>query len=323
MQLGDVGTARDFLLQLVHGCRTYPVYTLGHVDTRPARLRVGVVGVGRVGSALGAALARAGHDVVAVSGVSTLSRRRAEQMLPGVPVLPPDEAVAAAEFVLLAVPDDDLRPLVAGLADTGAWRPGQLVAHTSGAQGIGVLDPAAARGVIALALHPVMTFTGRPEDLDRIDGATFGVTAPDELRAVAESLVLEMGGEPVWVPETARPLYHAALSLGANHLVTLVNDALQLLDGVGVQDSPRLIAPLLSAALDNALRLRDAALTGPVSRGDAATVQSHVRTLAREAPDVLPSYRAMARRTAERARTHGRISDQQADAVLGALGAPS
>ena len=323
MQLGDVGTARHFLLQLVHGCRTYPVYTLSHVDTRPARLRVGVVGVGRVGSTLGAALARAGHDVVAVSGVSALSRRRAEQMLPGVPVLPPDEAVAAAEFVLLAVPDDDLRPLVAGLADTGAWRPGQLVAHTSGAQGIGVLDPAAARGVIALALHPVMTFTGRPEDLDRLDGATFGVTAPDELRAVAESLVLEMGGEPVWVPETARPLYHAALSLGANHLVTLVNDALQLLDGVGVQDSPRLIAPLLSAALDNALRLRDAALTGPVSRGDAATVQSHVRTLAREAPDVLPSYRAMARRTAERARTHGRISDQQADAVLGALGAPS
>ena len=309
-------------MQLVHGCRTYPVYTLSHVDTRPARLRVGVVGVGRVGSTLGAALARAGHDVVAVSGVSALSRRRAEQMLPGVPVLPPDEAVAAAEFVLLAVPDDDLRPLVAGLADTGAWRPGQLVAHTSGAQGIGVLDPAAARGVIALALHQVMTFTGRPEDLDRIDGATFGVTAPDELRAVAESLVLEMGGEPVWVPETARPLYHAALSLGANHLVTLVNDALQLLDGVGVQDSPRLIAPLLSAALDNALRLRDAALTGPVSRGrrDRAEPRPHPRP---RGPRRLPSYRAMARRTAERARTHGRISDQQADAVLGALGAPS
>lgn len=282
---------------------------------RPARLRVGVVGVGRVGSALGAALARAGHEVVAASGVSAQSRRRAEQMLPGAALLAPDETVAAADFVLLAVPDDVLRPLVAGLAETGAWRPGQLVAHTSGAQGIGVLDPAAARGVLALALHPVMTFTGRPEDLDRLDGASFGVTAPDELRPVAESLVVEMGGEPVWVPESARALYHAALSIGSNHLVTLVNDTLALLDGVGVEQPARLVAPLLSASLDNVLRLRDAALTGPVSRGDVATVVSHVRTIASRAPDVLPSYAALARRTAERAQAAGRLTADQAAAL--------
>ncbi len=282
---------------------------------RPARLRVGVVGVGRVGSALGAALARAGHEVVAVSGVSAQSRRRAQNLLPGAELLAPDETVAAAEFVLLAVPDDVLRPLVAGLADTGAWRPGQLVAHTSGAQGIGVLDPAAARGVLALALHPVMTFTGRPEDLDRLNGATFGVTSTDELRPVAESLVVEMGGEPVWVPEPARALYHAALSIGSNHLVTLVNDTLALLDSVGVEEPARLVAPLLSASLDNVLRLRDAALTGPVSRGDVATVSAHVRTLSERAPDVLPSYAALARRTAERAQASGRLSAGQADAV--------
>ncbi len=286
---------------------------------RPARLRVGVVGVGRVGATLGAALARAGHEIVAVSGVSDESRRRAERMLPGVPVLPLDQVVAAADFVLMAVPDDALRPLVAGLAEAGAWRPGQLVAHTSGAQGIGVLDPAAARGVLALALHPVMTFAGRPEDLDRLTGATFGVTAADELRPVAESLVLEMGGEPVWVPESARALYHAALTVGANHLVTLVNDALGLLSGAGVAEPARLLAPLLSAALDNVLRLGDAALTGPVSRGDVATLATHLRTLADRAPAVLPSYRAMARRTAERAHASGRLGDTQFAAVLDTL----
>ena len=70
-----------------------------------------------------------------------------------------------------------------------------------------------------------MTFTGRPEDLDRLEGASFGVTASDELRPVAEALVVELGGEPIWVPESARPLYHAALTMGANYLVTLVNDA--------------------------------------------------------------------------------------------------
>ena len=283
---------------------------------RPGRLRIGVLGAGRVGSALGAALARAGHEVVAAAAVSAESLRRAERLLPQARILPPDEVVAAADLVLLAVPDDALRALVAGLAETGSWRAGQIAAHTSGAQGIGVLDPAAARGVLPLALHPVMAFTGRPEDLDRLDGAPFGVTAPEEARPVAESLVLEMGGEPVWVPETARPLYHAALSVGSNHLVTLVNDALALLDTAGVAESARLLAPLLSASLDNVLRLRDAALTGPVSRGDTETVTRHLRTLGERAPEVVASYRAMALRTAERAAAAGRLSAPQYRALV-------
>jgi predicted short-subunit dehydrogenase-like oxidoreductase (DUF2520 family) len=286
---------------------------------RPARLRVGVVGAGRVGSALGAALARAGHEIVAVSAVSAESRRRAERFLPGVPVRPADETVAAADFVLLAVPDDVLRGLVTGLADVDAWRPGQLAAHTSGARGIAVLDAAAARGVLALALHPVMTFAGRPEDVDRLAGASWGVTAPDDLRPVAESLVLEMGGEPVWVPESARALYHASLTVASNHLVTLVNDALALLSGAGVPDPARLVGPLVAASLENVLRLGDAALTGPVSRGDVATVAAHVETLRRSAPDVLASYQAMARRTAERALASGRLTETQAAAVLEVL----
>jgi predicted short-subunit dehydrogenase-like oxidoreductase (DUF2520 family) len=272
-----------------------------------------------VGATLGAALARAGHHVVAASAVSDQSRARAERLLPGAPLLPADEVVAEADFVLLAVPDDVLRSLITGLADTDAWRAGQLVAHTSGAHGIGVLDSAAARGVSPLALHPVMTFTGRAEDLDRIAGATFGVTAPQELRPVAESLVLEMGGEPVWVPEPARALYHAALTIGSNHLVTLVNDALSLLEGAGVAEPGRLAAPLLSASLDNVLRLGDAAMTGPVVRGDVATVATHVATLREQAPEMLPAYLAMARRTAERARTSGRLAAERAAEVLAVL----
>jgi predicted short-subunit dehydrogenase-like oxidoreductase (DUF2520 family) len=269
---------------------------------RPARLKVGVVGAGRVGSVLGAALARAGHEIVGVSAVSDASVRRAEKWLPGAPILPLDDVVAGAELVLLTVPDDALRTLVAGLADADVWRGGQLVAHTSGAQGIGVLDPAAARGVLPLALHPVMTFAGRPEDLDRLAGATWGVTAPEELRPVAELIVIELGGEPVWIPEPARPLYHAALAISSNHLVTLVNDALDVLRRAGVGEPARLLAPLTSAALDNVLRLGDAALTGPVARGDVATVSRHLAELAANDPDIEPAYRAMARRTAERAK---------------------
>jgi predicted short-subunit dehydrogenase-like oxidoreductase (DUF2520 family) len=286
---------------------------------RPARLRIAVVGAGRVGSTLGAALRRVGHEIVAATAVSDTSLARVERFLPGVDVMPADEAAAVADFVLLAVPDDALAGLVAGLARTGVWRGGQLAAHTSGAHGLGVLAPASDLGVLPLALHPVMTFAGRPEDLDRIEGASFGVTAPPEARPVAESLVVEMGGEPVWVPDEARPLYHAALSIASNHLVTLVNDALSLLDGAGVAEPGRLTAPLLSASLDNALRLRDGALTGPVARGDVETVAAHVRTLAATAPDVLPAYVAMARRTAERAQRSGRLSAARAADLLAAL----
>ncbi len=282
-------------------------------------LQVGILGTGRVGSVLGAALARAGHEIVAASGVSRESRRRAERLLPNVAILAPDEVVSAAELVVIAVPDDVLRGLVAGLASTDTWRPGQLVAHTSGAHGIGVLDPAAARGVLPLALHPAMTFAGRPEDLDRLAGASFGVTAPEELRAVAEALVVEIGGEPVWVPELARPLYHAALSLGSNYLVTLVNDCVQMLSGAGVEAPAQLLEPLLSAALDNALRLGDAALTGPIARGDAATVAIHVDTLNRQAAIEVPIYTALGLRTVARAQAAGTLSAEQARVITEAL----
>src|SRR6476659_6707796 len=177
---------------------------LGPAGERPARLDVGVVGAGRVGAVLGAALARAGHRVVAVSAVSAASLERAASLLPGAPVRPVPDVVAAADLVLLTVPDDELPALVQGLTETGAWQAGQIVVHTSGRFGVQVLDPAAGHHVIPLALHPAMTFTGTAVDLERLSGCCFGVTAPLAARPVAEALVLEMGSEPVWVAEADR-----------------------------------------------------------------------------------------------------------------------
>ena len=290
---------------------------------RPGRMRVGVVGCGRVGSVLGAALDRAGHHVVAASGVSPQSRRRAADMLPLAAVQPADEVVEAADLVLLAVPDDVLPGLVEGLADTAHWRPGQLVAHVCGARGLAVLAPATRAGALPLALHPVLPFTGRgADDLARLMGASFGVTAPEQLRLVAEALVVEMGGEPVWVADELRPLWHAALTIGANHLTTLVNGAADLLRLVGVSEPDKVLGPLLGAALDGALRYGDRALTGPVSRGDAGTVAMHLAALARSAPDAEPAYVALARQTADRALACGRLGTDQAAALLDVLAEP-
>jgi predicted short-subunit dehydrogenase-like oxidoreductase (DUF2520 family) len=288
----------------------------------PASLTVGVVGAGRVGSALGAALARAGHRVVAASGVSEASRERARRYLPGVPLTEPPDAVARAELVLLTVPDDALPGLVAGLAATGAELAGRLLVHTSGRYGTGVLAPAVERGALPLALHPVMTFTGRPDDIDRLAGTSFGVTAPDRLRPAAEALVIEMGGEPVFIREEDRGLYHAALASAANHLVGLVTEASDLLRAAGAANPGRMLGPLLFAALDNALRLGDAGLTGPVARADVDTLARHVEVLGAASPRALSAYLALARLIASRSLDAGLLTQADAQRVLDALGGP-
>ena len=285
----------------------------------PARLTVGVVGAGRVGSVLGAALARAGHRVTGTYAVSEASRARAADLLPGVPRKDVAAVVADAELVLLAVPDDALAHLVSGLAATHAWQAGQIVVHTSGRHGVAVLEPAREQHVLPLALHPAMTFTGTAMDLERLVDCAFGVTADEALRPMAEALVLEMGGDPVWILEENRTAYHLALAHGANHLVTLTSEAMDILARAGVDEPRRVIGPLMRAALDNALRLGDAGLTGPVARGDVGTVEDHLRELDRLSPEIRRTYVAMARATALRALDSGRLRPASAEPLLETL----
>lgn len=286
---------------------------------RPARLRVGIVGAGRVGSVLGAALGRAGHSVVAASAVSDASRERIAARLPGARVCEPAQVVAAADLVLLTVPDEAIAPVAQGLADTGADLGGKLLAHACGAHGHQILAAATAAGALPLALHPAMTFTGREEDLERLASAAFGVTAPERLRPIAEALVVEMGAEPVWIAEEHRTLYHAALVGGANHLVTLVAESASLLSAAGAPEPGRMLGPLLSAALDNALRLGINGLSGPVLRGDAATVAGHIERLREHSPESVAGYVELARLTADRALTAGLLKPGDAERLLDVL----
>jgi predicted short-subunit dehydrogenase-like oxidoreductase (DUF2520 family) len=300
--------------------------TATHAADPPTLTRsftIGIIGTGRVGTILGSALHRAGHRVVATSGSSSggspASRARRRRLLPGVPVRDLDQVTPGVDLVLLSVPDDVLAGLVAELVQAGAIRAGQVVLHTSGAYGIGVLAPAAAVGAHVLAVHPAMTFTGERTDLARLSGISYGVTAAPALRPLATRLVADLGGSPEWVDEADRPLYHAALAHGANHLVTLVNESMDLLRASGVHHPDRVLGPLLRAALENALRYGDAALTGPVSRGDAGTVARHLDVLRRHAPDSMATYLALARRTADRAIATGQLRPTDAAPLLGVL----
>ena len=283
---------------------------------RPARLKVGIISAGRVGTALGVALERVDHVVVACSAVSRASRQRAERRLADTPVAPVTDVAGNAEPLLLAVPDTELPGLVSGLAATSAVRPGTMVVHTSGVNGIDVLAPLTAQDCIPLAIHPAMTFTGSDEDIARLPDTCFGITAADEVGyAIAQSLVLEIGGEPFRVPEQARLLYHAALAHAGNHIVTVLTDALdalraavsgtELLGQQLVDDHPggiaeRILGPLARAALENTLQRGQAALTGPIARGDAGVVAGHLNALQSVDPQLAQAYRVNALRTAEK-----------------------
>ena len=125
----------------------------------------------------------------------------------------------------------------------------------------------------------------------------------------------------MWVPEDRRTLYHAGLAHGANHLVTLVSEALEMLAAAGADQPADTLRPLLQAALDNALAYGDAALTGPIVRGDVNTVRAHLADLRESAPHTLPSYVAMARATLTRAVADGRLLPIRAAKISGLLDA--
>lgn len=305
------------------------------VVSSPA-LRVGIIGMGAVGPILAAAFAQAGHTLVGVSARSQTSQERVDAILPGVAVASPVQLVPECDLVVFTVRDKDIAPLVTDLAQAQVFQTGQLIAHVSGAHGLDVLQPATAVGAIPLALHPAQTFSGTSLDLQRLPGVHWAVNAPRALLAVAQALVLDLGGVPHVLPDSARPLYHAALAHGANHLVIVVSQALRALRMAGLDDPAAFAEPLFKTAFDRALREGEAGLSGPLVRGDSQTVAAHLRALQNgsvldkddldpalpfdDLADVPDSYRALARAGTQRLRQRGSLSSAQFDQLRNVLG---
>lgn len=220
---------------------------------RSGRLGVGIIGAGRVGPVLGAALGAAGHAIVGISAVSTSSRDRAEAMLPGVPILEIPDILERSELVILAVPESELPSLVEGLAATGAWQQGQLVVHTAPSYGVGVLAPAQAQGAIPLAIHPTMAFTGTSIDLIRLRESYCAVTAATVVQPIGMALVVEMGAEPLLVDEADRPAYAEAIAIATSFSAAIVGQATDALASLGVENAGRILAPLVRSTVENAL----------------------------------------------------------------------
>lgn len=219
---------------------------------RDGRLGIGIIGAGRVGPVVGAALAGAGHAIIGITSGS--DDDRAAAVLPGVPVLEALEVVRRSALVVIAVPHDDLPGLVAGIAELGGWQLGQLVLHTDPSLGADVLRPAAERGAIPLAVHPAITFTGSTMDLRQLQVAFAAVTAPAAVLPIAQALAVEMGCEPVVIAEEDRAAYGEAIATASEFSRSIVGQATSLLRGIGVENPGGYLSALVSSTVEQALR---------------------------------------------------------------------
>ncbi len=217
------------------------------------RLTVGIIGAGPVGAVLGQALASAGHIVVGIASTDERNLERAAIMLPGVPIKSVLQIIEDADLVLFAIPADQLAPTINGLAQNSVWRAGQLVVHTAGEHGYNILGPATAQGVIPLAIHPAMTFTGTSIDLAKIRESYFAVAAPNVALPIAQALVIEMGAEPIVIAEADRQKYFEAVSVANEFSAMVVNQAIGLLEEIGIDDARGVIAPTIRSAVEQAL----------------------------------------------------------------------
>lgn len=267
---------------------------------------IGIIGAGRAGTAIGPALTAAGYRLTGITARTPASAERAARLLPGIPIRTLDE-LGTSDVLILAVPDEAIAQVAAQIEP----RPERYVVHLSGAHGT---TPLKAAGGIPIALHPPMTFTGT--SAPDLSDVTFTATAPDEARPFVERLVKDLGAGVQWVAEDQRATYHAGVVHGANHLVTLLAQSFEVLRAAGVADPAATMRPLLRATLDNALSSGHDALTGPVARGDAGTVEAHLKALPL---DTVPAYVALARATVELVAADGRIDAGAAERLRAVL----
>jgi predicted short-subunit dehydrogenase-like oxidoreductase (DUF2520 family) len=277
-------------------------------DAAPPIPHLWIVGAGRVGLALALLLRREGAAAeLTLSGRASSPPDHPLFREPGTPArylpLPgiPDPRPGA---VLIAVPDSAVARVARSLAGAGL-KPGTPVLHTSGALGTEALTPLAQGGCSVGSLHPLAAVADPVAGAERLRGAWYALEGEGSARNLGERLVSAAGGRVLAVAGGAKPLYHASAVVASNFVVTLLNVAERIARRAGVPaaEAREALAELAAGAVrDVAARGPEAALTGPVSRGDRSTVELH---LARLSGGERALYSVLARETVALARRRG------------------
>ena len=281
-----------------------------------AKPKIAIIGPGVVGSALGRLLRQKRFPVAAVAGRSP-ERVRAALKFIGSRRLARSAASAAraADVIFITTPDRMIRPVCEEIVAGRGFRRGSVVFHCSGAHDPELLAPARQRKAHIAALHPLQSFASAEEALRRMKGTHFTFDGDDEAATIAETLVAALGGRMIRVPVENRALYHAASCVLSNYLVSLTDLSLIMLtlSGLDRKAAAAALQPLLRGTVQNIGRLGvPAALTGPIARGDAETVERHLRALAPLPREIVRLYRELGLYTVRVAQRKGTLHPPEA-----------
>jgi predicted short-subunit dehydrogenase-like oxidoreductase (DUF2520 family) len=261
-----------------------------HQDTGDT---IAILGLGKVGTAVGHLLKAAGYRIIAVADQSPVALKKGIPFTGGQACKSLAEAAATANCIVITTTDDAIASVCHEIVKDGAIHKGDKVIHMSGAGGLDLLAPARLAGAHVGSIHPIQSFADVAGAIINIPGSTFGITADDELREWAVSVVNALKGVPFFVPEKDKALYHAAACMASNYLTTLmymVETTYQAL-GLSRKEAIRAFWPLVRGTLLN-IETRGAieALTGPIARGDSGTIEKHLQALRKTLPDLLNAY---------------------------------
>jgi predicted short-subunit dehydrogenase-like oxidoreductase (DUF2520 family) len=276
-------------------------------------LKIGFIGAGTVGTALAILLAGRGYRVAGVYSRRRASAEKLAGAVGGCPVAAEAQEVAdAAELIFITTPDDAIGAVAAQVK----WRAGSSVVHCSGADSTDILEPARRTGAGVGGFHPLQTFAGVESALENIPGSTFAIEAEEPLLTTLREMAGNLGGRSIRLQAGDKVLYHAAAVFASNYLVTLVKMAADLWQTFSVpadQSIPALM-PLIQGTLHNieTIGIPDC-LTGPIARGDAGTIDKHIKALREKVPELLFPYKELGLQTIPIALAKGRISQEQAD----------
>jgi predicted short-subunit dehydrogenase-like oxidoreductase (DUF2520 family) len=257
--------------------------------------RAALIGPGRLGSLVAHALNAAGTPITRLAGGSEASRARLMASLSGVRDVPIEEVAQGVDLVVIATPDAAITDVVDRLVRADALDESHGVVHLAGVHGLEPLRRAGLAGARIAALHPATTAPSGGADPAVLHGVAWAVTTVPGDRAWAHAIVESLGGDPFDVPEEARIRYHAALALASNAVGAAVVTARRVMIAAGIDDPARLVAPIAHASVDAAARSGASALTGPVVRGDVATVAAHLAALETDLPESADAYRDLSR----------------------------
>ncbi|MDD5723561.1 MAG: DUF2520 domain-containing protein [Syntrophales bacterium] len=257
---------------------------------------IAIIGLGKVGTAVGHLLRSAGYEIVAVADRSRDALERGGQYTGGVVSDGPLQAALRANSIFITTPDDLIESVCSEIARGGGFGPGKRVVHMSGAGGLSLLESARRRGAQVATIHPLQSFVDIEGVIENIPGSTFSITAEAEMKDWAVRIVRDLGGIPFFVSDADKPLYHAAACMASNYLVTLMNMVEGIYRHLGMEgdEAVRAFWPLVRGTIRNIEgRGTNKSLTGPIARGDIGTIRKHLKVIRETTPELLNVYREM------------------------------